>query len=149
LRRVAQAYLPFRLYEVEVLNRGARSRSLYAADAVSGALDLYRFDHAPAEADLVSLETRNRAAVRLDDAQARAALEKKVRRAVYQSGFFGVRNLRIVIRPTPHAFFVPYWLGFYGDGSRAHLQVMDAVRRRFEGARARYVFEDWLTGRGN
>ena len=43
LRQVAAAYLPFRLYHVEVVNRGASKVALYAADAVSGVLDLYEF----------------------------------------------------------------------------------------------------------
>jgi hypothetical protein len=146
LRRVAEAYLPFRLYEVDVVNRGVVSRSLYAADGVSGALDLYHFDHVPDGAALVTLETRNCAAFRLDESQGRAALESKVRRAVYQAGFFRVRDLEIVIHPTAHSFFVPYWLGFYGQGQRAQVRVLDAVRRRFEGAKARCLVEDWLRG---
>jgi hypothetical protein len=148
LRSVADAYLPFRLYQVEVVNRGARSHWLYAGDAVTGALDLYRFDEAPGDAELVTLETRNRATIRLDEAQGCAALESKLRRAVYQSGFFRVRGLQFVIRPTAQVFFVPYWLGFYGNADQADVRVMDAVRRRFEGAKARCLVEDWLTAGG-
>ena len=145
LRSVAEAFLPFRLYEVEVINRGEHIASLFAADAVSGSLDLYEFDHAPDLQELLTIKTRNCAAVCLSEAQSVAALESKVRRLVYQEGFFRVRGLRVDMRRLVSTFYVPYWLGFYGNGERAQLKVMDAVRRRFEGSKARAVFQDWLT----
>ncbi len=144
LRQVAAAYLPFRLYRVEVVNRGATKMALYAADAVSGVLDLYEFDTAPTEAELVTVTTRNAPATRLETPLALELLENKVRRAVFQTGFFGVRGLQIRAQPLDAEFHVPYWLGFFGNGERATLQAMDAVRRTFEGAKARAVFSDWL-----
>jgi hypothetical protein len=145
LRQIASAYLPFRLYQVEVLNRGAAKVALYGADAVSGQLDLYEFDAAPAATDLVTLTTRNAPAAGLGTPLALELLENKVRRAVFQTGFFGVRGLQIRARPLDVEFHVPYWLGFFGNGERATLQAMDAVRRTFEGAKARAIFSDWLT----
>jgi hypothetical protein len=88
LRQMASAYLPFRLYHVEVRNRGAAKVALYGADAVTGHLDLYEFATAPAAKDLITVTTRN--------------------------------------------------------GEHATLQAMDAVRRTFEGAKARAIFSDWL-----
>jgi hypothetical protein len=144
LRQVAPAYLPFRLYRVEVVNRGSTRTALYAADAVSGVLDLYEFVAAPAETDLVTVTTRNAPTTRLATPRALELLENKVRRAIFQTGFFGVRGLQIRARPLDLEFHVPYWLGFFGNGERATLQAMDAVRRTFEGAKARAVFNDWL-----
>ena len=144
LRQVADVYLPFQLYRVEVVNRGAIKEALYAADAISGALDLYEFNAAPAEAELVTVATRNAPAARLDAQLALQLLEDKVRRAIFQTGFFGVRGLQIRTHPLDCEFHVPYWLGFFGRGARASLQAMDAVRRTFEGAKARAVFSDWL-----
>jgi hypothetical protein len=146
LRQMAAAYLPFRLYQVEVVNRGSTKQALYAADAVSGALDLYEFGAAPSEAELQTITTRNAPTARLDGQLALQLLENKVRRAVFQTGFFGVRGLEIRARSLDYEFHVPYWLGFFGHGERATLQAMDAVRRTFEGAKARAVFSDWLTG---
>jgi hypothetical protein len=145
LQQMASAYLPFRLYHVEVMNRGATKVALYAADAVSGVLDLYEFDAAPSDAQLVSVTTRNAPVARLATPLAVELLENKVRRAVFQTGFFGVRGLQIRARSLESEFHVPYWLGFFGEGERATLQAMDAVRRTFEGAKARAVFSDWLT----
>ena len=145
LRQVASAYLPFRLYRVEVVNRGAIKTALYAADAVSGVLDLYEFQAVPTAAELVTVTTRNAPVARLATPHAITLLESKVRRAVFQTGFFGVRGLEIRAQPLDVEFHVPYWLGFFGNGERATLQAMDAVRRTFEGAKARAVFSDWLT----
>ncbi len=144
LRQMASAYLPFRLYHVEVRNRAATKVALYGADAVSGQLDLYEFEAPPAETDLVTLTTRNAPDARLAAPLALELLENKVRRAVFQTGFFGVRGLQIRARPLDVEFHVPYWLGFFGHGERATLQAMDAVRRTFEGAKARAIFSDWL-----
>lgn len=143
---MAAAYLPFRLYHVEVVNRGGVKRALYAADTVSGALDLYEFNAEPAAAELVTVTTRNAPPARLDAQVALQLLENKVRRAIFQTGFFGVRGLQIRTRALDCEFHVPYWLGFFGHGERATLQAMDAVRRKFEGAKVRAIFNDWLTG---
>jgi hypothetical protein len=145
LRQVAAAYLPFRLYHVEVVNRGSSKVALYAADAVSGLLDLYEFKAAPADAEMETVTTRNAPVARLEEQVALERLESKVRRAIFQTGFFGVRGLEIRTRSLDVEFHVPYWLGFFGHGERAALQAMDAVRRTFEGAKARAVFSDWLT----
>jgi hypothetical protein len=144
LQKVADAYLPFRLYEVEVVNRGVSKTNLFAADSFSGVLDLYEFAAAPGENELVTLHTRNCPVHRLEAPRALELLEGKVRRAIFQTGFFRVRGLDIRARPTELEFHVPYWLGFFGREKRATLQAMDAVRRRFEGGKARAVFTDWL-----
>lgn len=142
LRQMGSAYLPFRLYQVEVLNRGATKVAFYGADTVSGQLDLYEFATAPA--DLVTVTTRNAPAARLAAPIALELLENKVRRAIFQTGFFAVRRLEIRARALDVEFHVPYWLGFFGNGERATLLAMDAVRRTFEGAKARALFSDWL-----
>jgi hypothetical protein len=38
---------------------------------------------------------------------------------------------------------VPYWLGFYGNAA-LRCRVLNAVRRRMEGAKASALFESWL-----
>lgn len=148
LRSVAQAYLPFRLYEVEIANRGQSSTAWFAADAVNGTLDLYEFDRVPSEAELVGVETANCPSPQLAEQRSIELLESKIQRAVFQAGFFRVRNLQVRARRLPVDLHVPYWLGFFGNGPRARLRVMDAVRRRMEGAKARALFEDWLASAG-
>jgi hypothetical protein len=67
-----------------------------------------------------------------------------VRRIVYQTGFFRVRGLRIRATRLALDLHVPYWLGFYERGGALRLRVLDAVRCRFEGGKARALFEGWL-----
>lgn len=146
LRSVADAYVPFHLYEVETSTGGACHTSWFALDAVSGTLDPYQFDRPPGEAELVRIDTHNRPQPLLDDDRGRGLLEDKLRRVVFQTGFFRVRNLRFRAERVPLGLHVPYWLGFFGAGESLRLRVLDAVRRRFEGAKARALFETWLAG---
>jgi hypothetical protein len=144
LRSVAAAYVPFRLYEVEITNRGRCSTTLFAADAVNGSLDLYEFERPPADAELVSVESRNSPPAQLEETLSLRLVEEKVRRAVFQAGFFRVSGLSVSARRLPIDIHVPYWLGFFGNEGRARVRVMNAVRRQMEGAKARALFEDWL-----
>jgi hypothetical protein len=156
LRRVAPLYVPFRAYRVNISN-GRRHRragapgwdndeQFFAVDAVTGALDLYQFAELPTRDDLVVVETRNRIAPALDDDATREKVTEKVRRALYQTGFFRLRSLHIdahaAALPDVH---VPYWVGFFAGGrDRVRLAVVDAVRRRSEGARVRDLVRGWL-----
>ena len=144
LRSVGQVFVPFYLYRVELTDRGRRWRSYLAVDAVTGTLDPYEFDGPPGEEELSRVETRNRPRASLAPQAAENALRDKVRRLRYQAGFFRVREPGFAFDRVPLDLHVPYWLGFYGAGEAATLRVLDAVRRRFEGSRARALFEDWL-----
>jgi hypothetical protein len=144
LRFVAEAYVPFRLYAVELQNGPRKESSFFAVDAVSGLLDPYRFEQPPAKEELVSLETRNRPEPALGEEEGRRRLEDKLRRVVFQGGFFRVRDLRFRLEPIPLELHVPYWIGLYGRGEVARLRVLDAVRGRFEGGKARALFQSWL-----
>jgi len=146
LRSVALVHVPFRLYQIEIANGTRLSETCLALDAVDGSLDPYRFEAPPENGALVEVETRNRLEPRLEPARSATLLEDKLRRMVFQTGFFRVRDLRFRAEGAPLDLHVPYWLGFYGDGGEARLRVLDAVRRRFEGAKARALFESWLGG---
>jgi hypothetical protein len=145
LRSVALVYVPFRLYRFEIANGTRTSEAWLALDAVDGSLDPYRFE-GPPDAALVEVETRNRVEARLDPERSATLLEDKLRRMVFQAGFFRVRELRFHAPGVPLDLHVPFWLGFYGRAAEARLRVLDAVRRRFEGAKARTLFEHWLAG---
>lgn len=146
LRSVASVYVPFQLYEVEILNRGRSHTRRFAIDAVNGSLDLYEFAEQPEEGALVTVETRNSLPPRLNPLEVVPLLKTKVERILFQTGFFRLRGFQIRVRPLPGHIYIPYWLGFYGDGERAHFRVLDAVRRRMEGSRAAALFHDWMTG---
>lgn len=147
LRSVATVYVPFRLYRVEIVNGPRRQSLLLAVDAVCGWLDPYRFDKLPDESEQIEIDTRNRPEAVLDVSRGVEALTQKVRRLVYSSGFFSIRDLSICPQFIPLDLHVPYWVGFFGREGHARLAVLDAVRRRLEGAKAREFFYLWLSQR--
>ena len=143
LRRLADVYVPYRLYRVQYNIGRAAHASLFAMDAVKGSLDLFTFPRVPDEKDLVSIHTRNYIAPSLQPLSAEALLRQKVLRVIFQQGFFKLRDLKLEIALEPLELHVPYWLGFYGN-AKLRCRVMDAVRRRIEGAKASAFFEAWL-----
>ncbi len=145
LRSVADVYVPFRLYQVQISNGGRSQTRWLALDAVTGTLDPYEFERPPAFSELAPVKTRNRLKLALEEARARNLLSGKLRRLIFQTGFFRLRDLQIRPEPLPLELHVPYWIGFYGTGESARLRVLDAVRGRFEGGKARAFFKAWLT----
>ena len=144
VRSLAELYIPYRLFQVKICSAGREQNQTFALDAVRGVLDLY---HLPALSDngqMITLETRNVIPPGLDAAQAAEYLEGKVRRMVFARGFFRVRNLKIEATPIPGEICVPYWVCFRGSSDDVNLTVLDAVRRRPEGAKVRRLIEEWL-----
>jgi len=148
LRSVADFYIPFRLYQVEIQNGNSRSQAVFGLDAVNGSLDLYQFPQLPGSDAVICRETRNCPPVLLDEGAAMDLLVAKVRRLVYSRGFFRIRDLQISAEPVAGEICVPYWVGFRGRGSEARFVVLDAVRRRVEGAKVRHLLRAWLTSTG-
>ena len=141
LRRIADAYVPYYLYRVKYAGAPAR---LFAIDAVDGSLDLFEFPQVPVERDLLALDVRNRVHATLTEERAAELLRDKVLRVNFQQGFFKIRDARLEITPVRCELHLPYWLGFHERGGSVHCRVMDAVRRRMEGAKASAFFEQWL-----
>jgi hypothetical protein len=147
LRSVAELYVPFRLFRVRITNRGATEEKLIALDAVTGTLDLFQFDHLPDGAETIAVETRNCPAGALTDQILTEQLLAKLRRVLYSRGFFKMRDLELSAVPLPDELHIPYWIGFRGSDDRVHLSVIDAVRRRPEGAKVRRLVQEWLAGK--
>jgi hypothetical protein len=141
LRRIADAYVPYYLYRVKYAGAPAR---LFAIDAVDGSLDLFEFPRIPVEPELLALEDRNRLQATLSEERAAELLRDKVLRVIFQQGFFKIRDARLEITPVHCQLHLPYWLGFHERHGLVHCRVMDAVRRRMEGAKASAFFEQWL-----
>jgi len=144
LQRIADAYVPFRLYRVQYKMAGALQSRLFAMDAVAGSLDLFEFPEIPGAPELLAIETRNCLAPSLDHARGEELLREKVWRVIFQQGFFKIREPQLEIAREAAELHLPYWLGFYGANSGVRCRVMDAVRRRMEGAKASAFFEEWL-----
>jgi hypothetical protein len=144
LQRIADAYIPFGLYRVRYQMGGAPRSHFFALDAVDGSLDLFEFGAPPGDAETVSVSTRNHPAAKLSPPSAEELLREKVLRLIFQQGFFKVRAVQLEVEHLPGEIHLPYWLGFYGTRENLRCRVMDAVRRRVEGARASALFEHWL-----
>jgi hypothetical protein len=141
LRRIADAYVQYFLFRVQC--RNARPR-LFAMDAVNGSLDLFEFPRVPDERELQARRERNRVKATLSEDHAADLLRQKALRIVFQQGFFQLRDAHLEISLVPCELHLPYWLGFYGRDGSLRCRVMDAVRRRIEGAKASAFFEHWL-----
>ena len=145
LRSVADFYIPFQIFQIEILNGGKRDHRLFGLDAVNGSLDLYHFEQLPGERELLYIETRNCTEPLLEEAEANKIVVAKVLRLLFSTGFFRMRNLQINAEPVAGEIYIPYWVGFRGRGMRARLAVIDAVRRKPEGAKVRQLLQAWLT----
>jgi hypothetical protein len=143
LRRIAGVYVPFVLYRVTYQFGRALQTRFFAIDAVEGFLDLFEFPGAPEDAQVLEVETRNYLRPALSEKRAEELLSDKVLRVIFQQGFFKLRESNLVCARVPTDLYLPYWLAFYGDET-ARCRVMDAVRRRIEGAKASAFFEQWL-----
>lgn len=141
LQRIAEVYVPYFLFRVKCGNDRAH---LFAMDAVDGSLDLFEFPRIPEEGEFQAARDRNRLEAALSEEQAANLLRDKALRVIFQQGFFRLRNAGLEISFVPCELHLPYWLGFYGRESSARCRVMDAVRRRIEGAKASAFFEHWL-----
>jgi hypothetical protein len=144
LRSVAELYIPFRLFRVQITNRGISEEKLVAVDAVSGSLDLFQFDHVPNGNETLAVETRNRPSITLTDALLTDHVLAKLRRVLFSRGFFKMRDLQLSAVPLQEELHIPYWIGFRGSEEKVRLSVIDAVRRRPEGAKLRRLVQEWL-----
>jgi hypothetical protein len=144
LRSTAEVYVPFRIFRVTIKNSSGRQEKLLAIDMLCGAFDLYALDEVPSPDRMIRVRSRNRPAPVLDDQRAHDLLIERVRRLIFRQGFFRIRGLRIEAEPVGRELHVPYWVGFFGFGERAHLCVLDGVRRRMEGAKVRHFLTEWL-----
>src|SRR5262249_21208004 len=144
LQRVAGVYVPFWLYRTRYLLNRTNIERWFALDAVKGSLDLFEFPN-PLFGDLMQvIQTRNFLEPALSESEAEEAVREKVLRLIFQQGFFKLRGGQVEIAREPGVIHMPYWLGFYGGRGAVRCRVMDAVRRRLEGAKASAFFEQWL-----
>ena len=146
IQRLATVYLPFRVYRVAIHNGNLREDRVLAIDAVSGTLDLYRFEHPPSGAETVPVKTHNFPTGRLDADSLEEKLREKVQRTLFRRGFFRLRDYRLEVAALPDEIHVPYWVAFRGRGEQAQIDVLDAVRSAPEGGKVKLLIEQWLAG---
>jgi len=148
VRSIAELYIPYRTFRVKITSGSREQSRILALDTVQGVLDLFEFPAHPAARELLTIETRNVLPCSLDDSQMIERIIAKVRRIVFAQGFFKLRGLQIDADVIPGDYCVPYWVCFRGVSGIAHLAVLDAVRRKREGAKVRHMIEEWLRSDG-
>jgi hypothetical protein len=136
-------FLPHYLFKVVVRNGGLRQEQYLAIDAMTGELDLRKFDQPPNHEQYDEDESNQAGAFDLNEAEAFAILKERVRRMVYQQGFFRIAELEISGKLVDR-FYVCYQVAFYVRNNRAKLEVLDTVRGQLEGAKLRDVVEGWF-----
>jgi hypothetical protein len=134
-------FIPYYLFRVEVLNGNQLTAQLLAIDATTGELDLYSFEQVPTE--LIAIESDQVGAITLSEKQALALLKEKVRRGVFLQGFFQIRDLTISGQLL-RLLYLPYWVGFFKQKNQVDVEVIDALRGGFEGAKVRDLVYDWF-----
>lgn len=144
MQRIAEAYVPFWFHLVRYELSGTSKTRIFALEAVRGSLDLFEFARIPENDEVLDIQTRNRLVPRLGEDAAKELLRAKVLRVLFQQGFFRMRALKLEIERVPVELHFPYWLAFYGHQECAKCRVLDAIRRRIEGAKASSLFEEWL-----
>lgn len=146
LRLALEFYVPYRLFRV-TCDDGRRTHDLLmAVDSVTGQLDPYQFDEQPSGEELVTIQTSQTAPELIHEQEAQAVLENKFKRQVFRQGFFKLTAVKMSSERIA-SFHLPYWVGIYERGARAHLEVIDAVRGRPEGAKLREVVTEWFERR--
>ncbi len=140
LRKLAYVHILFRLFRVKVTNAERSETKLFAIDAVNGTLDLVVFETFP---DMQEEVPSNLIPAKASVEESAKTVEEHVRRMVFKKGFFKVKDLKIEAKLAAE-FGYPYWVGLYGRGEQASLVVLDAVRRRREGAKVREIIREWF-----
>lgn len=144
LRLVMDFYVPFRMFRMNLENGKHQRELLMAADTVTGGLDPYQFPEAPSGQEMERVETPRRAPMLLSEAETLKLLEERMKREAFQKGFFKLGELKIT-GELVSSFYLPYWVGVYERNERAGLEVIDALRGRFEGAKLREIVTDWFS----
>jgi hypothetical protein len=141
---VADIYIPYRLYKMNLEDRRVRTARLLAIDAISGNLDPFEFSESPLQNRCTDMETRNFLPAQLSEPETHAAALAKFRRLLFSAGFFRLAKPVISVELVESAFFMPYWAGFYGQEHSVRVLMLDAIRGTIEGGKITGSVKAWL-----
>jgi hypothetical protein len=143
LRIVADFYIPYRFFRLTWNDGRSPTGAFFAADAVTGKLDLIQFDQPPEERNLMSLDTAMVAEERVNEEEAYRLVRESMTRSMFMKGFFKMTRARVEIELATN-LHIPYWIGVYERDDRAHLEIINALQGRFEGAKLREIVTEWF-----
>ncbi len=149
LQMTLDFYVPYHFYRVTWDNGRNTTETFVAVDVVTGRLDPYLFERFPEEAPQISVETQAFVPARIGEQEASDHLREVMMRSVFMRGFFKLSSVNVNHRliATSH---IPHWVGVYERRGQAHLEIVDALRGRFQGAKMREIVTEWFqSGNGS
>jgi hypothetical protein len=143
LRIVTDFYIPYRFFRLTRSDGRSSPDAIIAADAVNGKLDLIQFDRPPKEGACMTVDTAMVVEERVDAEEAYRLVRESMMRSIFMKGFFKLRRLNVEIELAASAHIL-YWVGVYERNERAHFEIINALRGRFEGAKLREMVAEWF-----
>src|SRR5262245_53317957 len=146
LRMVADFYVPYRIFRMNWSDGRSSTSAFIAADACAGKLDLIQFDQLPEEGACMAVDTAMFAEERVAEEEAYRLVRESMMRSIFMKGFFRLSRLNVEIELAASAHIL-YWVGVYERNEHAHLEIINALRGRFEGAKLRELVAEWFQPR--
>lgn len=143
LRIVGDFHIPYRFFKLTWNDGRSSTDTFLAADAVTGKLDLIRFNQLPEESHRMTVDTAMVAEDRVGEEEARKLVRESMMRSIFMKGFFKLTRVNVEIELAT-SLHIPYWIGVYERNDRAHLEIINALQGRFEGAKLREILTDWF-----
>lgn len=143
LRVAADFYIPYRFFQMTWGAGRRKTDTILAADAVTGKFDLIQFDQLPADGERMRVETSMFAQERVGEEEAYRLVRERMMRLVFMKGFFKLSRVNVEINLAA-SLHLPYWVGVYERQGRAHLEIINAMQGRFEGAKLREIVAEWF-----
>jgi hypothetical protein len=127
-------------------DRRSSTNTFFAADMVTGKLDLIQFDQLPSVDHRMTVEATMVAEERIGEEDARKLFRESMMRSIFMKGFFKLTRMNVEIELAT-SLHIPYWIGVYERNDRAHLEIINALQGRFEGAKLREIVTEWFQPR--
>ena len=145
-RIVTDFYIPYRFFRMTWSDGRSSNDAFIAADAGAGKLDLIQFDRLPEEGACMAVDTAMVAEERVYEEEAYRLVREGMMRSIFMKGFFKLSRVNVEIELAASAHIL-YWVGVYERNERAHLEIINALRGRFEGAKLREIVTEWFQPR--
>ena len=148
LQMVTDFYIPYRFFRMNRSDRRSSTCMCLAADAVTGKLDMIQFDRQPGEGACLTVDTAMVAEERVNEEETYRLVRESMMRSIFMKGFFKLNRVNVEIKMVT-SLHIPYWVGVYERDDRAHLEIINALRGRLEGAKMREVVAEWFQPLGD
>jgi hypothetical protein len=143
LRIAAEFYVPYRFFQIAWDDGRRKTGAILAADAVTGKFDLIEFGQLPGDAERMKVDTQMLVEERVGEEEAYRQVRERMMRLVFMKGVFKLSRLNVNINLAAN-LHLPYWVGVYERQGRAHLEIINALQGRFEGAKLREIVAEWF-----